>query len=237
VNLRSGGGRPLVIGHRGAGAVAPDNSLEGLAAAIAAGADLVEFDVGPGLLLGHSPRELPPRPLSLDDAFDFLAASEAGIHVDLKVVGIEPEIAAAVRRHGLAERVIVSSTWARSLRRFARLSPELPRAIGYPRDRYGAARVPWPVAATTAAAGSLRAVMPARVPALLGLARANVLALHHALVSPAVLRATHAHGAALFVWSADDAVLVERLAALGVDGIVSGDPEMAAKVLATLNQA
>ncbi len=37
--------RPLNLGHRGARALAPENTLAGMAAAVAAGADGVEFDV------------------------------------------------------------------------------------------------------------------------------------------------------------------------------------------------
>ena len=47
-----------VIGHRGAAAVAPANTLRSLEAAVAAGADLVEFDVGGDLTLAHSKREV-----------------------------------------------------------------------------------------------------------------------------------------------------------------------------------
>src|SRR5215475_8462662 len=36
---------PLIIGHRGASAVAPENTMAAFQAAIAAGADGVEFDV------------------------------------------------------------------------------------------------------------------------------------------------------------------------------------------------
>ena len=50
--VRRRDGRPLVIGHRGAAAVAPENTIEALAAGVEAGADAVEFDVGVGLLLG-----------------------------------------------------------------------------------------------------------------------------------------------------------------------------------------
>jgi len=55
VNLRRGDGPPLVIGHRGAAAVAPENTLEALQAAIAVGAQLVEFDIGPDGFLGQKP--------------------------------------------------------------------------------------------------------------------------------------------------------------------------------------
>src|SRR5476649_2130039 len=54
VNLRREGDLPLVIGHRGAAALAPENTLASLEAAVAAGVELVEFDVGAGLVLGHS---------------------------------------------------------------------------------------------------------------------------------------------------------------------------------------
>jgi len=237
LNLRRHADRPLVVGHRGAGALVPDNSLEGLAVAVAAGADLVEFDLCQGLLLGHSARELAESPLSFDDALEFLAPHDVGVYVDLKLVGIEGEVAAAVRRHGLEARTVVSTTSARSLRSLARIAPALPRVIGYPHDRAGVTRLSWPRSVTAPAAAALRAVMPLRAPALLAVARANVLALHQGLVSPAVVRAVHARGGAIFAWPVRDPAEVRRLAAAGVDAIVTGNPEMAFDALATLNRS
>jgi glycerophosphoryl diester phosphodiesterase len=109
-------GRPLVVGHRGAPRLAPPNTLDGLAAAVAAGADMVEFDVGAGLVLGH-PGETPPGPPpSLDQALAALAPHGIGIHVDLKERGIEGAVAEAVRRHGVAGRTCVSATWPEAVR-------------------------------------------------------------------------------------------------------------------------
>jgi glycerophosphoryl diester phosphodiesterase len=231
VNVRRDGGRPLVIGHRGAAAVAPENTLAALEAAVAAGADLVEFDVGADLMLGHSPREVPEEQLGLDEALDFLRTHSIGVHLDLKQVGAERAAVDAIERHGMRERAIVSTAWPRTARALAVLAPDVPRAIGYPRDRYGMARFRWPRAVTRGGAAALRTAMPARVPVLLRWARANTLALHHALLSRAAVRASHALGAPVLAFTANDEALVERLAALGVDAIVTDDPAMAMRVL------
>jgi len=221
-----------VIGHRGARAVAPENTLASLEAAVAAGADIVEFDISPRLQLAHSADEVPRDPVDLDAALDYLRAQGIGLHLDVKLPGYEWEVVQLVRRHRLDDRAIVSTAWAGVTRTFARLAPELPRAIGYPRDRYGVARLPWPGTLTRAGAGSLRAVMPARLPLLLRRARANALALHHTLCSPASVAAAHRVGAPVLAWTANDPTVVRRLASLGIDGIVSDDPGMA---LATLS--
>jgi len=230
---RRNGRRPLVIGHRGAAAVAPENTLASLEAAVAARADLVEFDVAADLTLSHSPWEMPGETLDLDGALEYLRAHGCGVHLDLKHVGIEEEAVAAIRRHGLGGRAIVSTAWPRAGRRLAAIAPELPRAIGYPRDRYGISRIRWPAALTAPGAAALRAAMPARVPVMLRWARANVLALHHALVSRAAVRRAHAVGVPVLAWTANDAALVARLGELGVDAIVSDDPAMAVATLET----
>ena len=52
----------LRIGHRGAAALAPENTLAAMRTAIAAGVDMVEFDVAPGLVVGHDRRPPGPSP-------------------------------------------------------------------------------------------------------------------------------------------------------------------------------
>lgn len=235
LSLRRGDGLPLVIGHRGAAALAPENTLAALSAAVAAGVDLVEFDVGAAFVLGHSEHEVPDEPVSLDDALAFLREHGVGVHVDLKASGIEDEIVAALRRHDLIGRAVVSTVSGSSTRLLAELAPELDRAITYPHDRHGISGFSWPQTVTNAGATALRAVMPLRVPPLIKLARANVLSLHHALASRATIAAAHALGAPVLVWTVNEPKQVERLTALGVDAIISDNPEMVCRVLATLN--
>ena len=228
-------GRPLVIGHRGAAALAPENTLASLAAAVYAGADLVEFDVGAGLMLGHSAEEMPVDAVSLDEALEFLAAHGVGAHVDVKALGIEPQVVEALHRHGLTERAVVSAALAKSVRAFAVIAPDIPRAIGYPYDRHGAAGIRWPKAITVPAAGALRSAMPLRLPLLLRTSRATVASLHSRLVSPAVVRAAHARRVPVLAWTVNDPALVERLVAAGVDAIVTDNPGLVLETLGTLN--
>lgn len=231
MNLRRADGRPLVIGHRGAAAVAPENTLASLEAAVAAGVDLVEFDISPGLRLGHSLGELPADAIDLGVALEYIREHHVGAHLDVKLPGYEAEVIAALRAHGLEDRSLVSTAFAATARRVAELAPGLPVAIGYPRDQHGVSRFPWPGALTRGGAAALRAAMPARIPLLLRHAHANVLALHHALCSPQAVRAAHRRGAPVLAWTANEPEIVRRVTAAGVDGIVSDDPKMA---LATL---
>ena len=234
--LRRVGGPPLVIGHRGAAALAPENTLASLEAAVAAGADLVEFDVGPDLRLGHSARERPSDQLSLDEALAFLASADVGVHVDAKAPGYEDAIVQAVRRHGLEQRAVVSAAYSVTTRRLAQLAPSLPRAIGYPHDRHGVSRLRWPAALSRAGAAALRQGMPLRLPLLIRRSHANVLSLHHTLCSRAAVAASHRFGAPILAWTVNDPACVRRLADLGVDAIVSDDPEMVREALGRLGR-
>lgn len=232
--LRAEAGRPLVIGHRGAAALAAENTLASLEAAIAAGADIVEFDISPGLRLGHSLDELAGDDLSLEEALEFLGGHDVGLHLDVKLPGYEDGVLQALRRHRLEERAYVSTAFALTGRRIAARAPWCTVAIGYPRDRVGISQLRWPGSLTRAGAASLRRVMPVRVPVLLRWARADALSLHHTLCSHAVVSVAHRLGAPVLAWTANDPEAVRRLVAAKVDGIVSDDPKMALETLATL---
>ena len=220
-----------MIGHRGARAVAPENSRAALEAAVAAGADLVEFDISPGLVVAHDPADVSDDSPTLDEALEYLASRGIGVHLDVKLPGYEREVVAAVDRHGLRDRAMFSTAYAAASRRLAALAPGLPVAIGYPRDRYGVSRVRWPEGLTRAGAAALRAAMPVRIPVLLAWGRANALSLHHTLCSRTAVATAHRLGAPVFAWTVNDEEALRRVVAAGVDGIVSDDPE---KALATL---
>jgi len=235
VNLRRGE-RPLLIGHKGAAALEPENTLGSLSRAVALGCDLVEFDVLPldgRLVLGHSPEEFPDKPASLDDALALLAASGVGAQVDLKWHGYEAETVDAIARHGSVDRVLVSTCHARSLRAIAALEPRVTRGITYPYDRSGVSQRPALAPLTRAALASLRAFLPLRIGTLLAGAEASAAVLHHAVVSRAVVAKAHAQSAAVLAWTVDDVPALERVLAAGVDGVITNDPGLISQYTAS----
>ena len=252
MELRAGA-RPLRVGHKGAAALAPENTLRSLARAVELGCDLVEFDVlelqDGTLVLAHSDdllevshgaargrvrgqslpvlREVAPELPTLDEALEQLGPSgTVGIQVDLKGSGFEEGVAAAIRRHGLIDRSVVSTFHVPSLLRLARIEPALPRGLTYPVDRRGISqrRLLVPVAAGAAAA--LRRALPWRIAGLLDQARASAAMLHYSVVSPAAVARAHAHGAAVWAWTVDDELLLERMLAAGVDAVITNDPRI-----------
>jgi glycerophosphoryl diester phosphodiesterase len=228
-------GRPLAIGHRGAAALAPANTLASFEAAVQLGVDAVEFDVierpDGSLVLGHSAHEAGVRPLPLDDALDWLRETAVVLHVDAKAPGYEDGVVEALRRHGLVERSFVSTARPASVRRFAELAPELARALSYPEDRLGVSRSP--LAAPFVAGGlhALRHALPRRIERMLRDAHATAASLHHALLSAATVRRCHALGVPVVAWTVNDPRRLHELVALGVDGIVSDDPRIFAATL------
>ena len=248
-----------MIGHRGAAARAPENTLRGFRLAVEQGVDIVEFDVialprGP-LVVAHSDRleeithgaargrahqltldglrQLAPDLPTLDDALGFFAGDAVGVglHVDLKLATRLEEVGAALQRHGVAARSVVSSCNAAALRRIARDEPRVRIGFTDPEDRFGVSRRPWLHPAVAAGLRALRASVPRRLAGWLRTSGASALMLQHALVTPEAVRRAHALGASVIAWTVDEPADVERVDAAGVDGIVTNDPVM---LLATL---
>jgi glycerophosphoryl diester phosphodiesterase len=219
----------LRIGHRGAAALAAENTIASLTLAVELGCDLVELDViglDGTLLLAHSPEELPGEPATFDEALAFLAPTGRGIQVDLKEAGTEAAIVDALRRHDLVERSLVSTVWPRSLRVLRELEPELARGLTYPEDRrrLSGRRVLGRLVRPGLAV--LRSVLPLRISRMLAAASANVAVLHMQVVSGAVVRRCHALDVPVLAWTALTADQVRRLDRLGVDGVIADDPRI-----------
>jgi glycerophosphoryl diester phosphodiesterase len=250
VRLLRGDGPLIRVGHRGAAALAPENTLRSFEAALAHGVDAIEFDVldlvGGPLVLAHSNdlaevshgaasgtvrdrsltelRELAPELPTLDEALEFLAARDVAAHVDLKLTTRLDELADALVRHGVADRSVVSSFNRASLAAARARAPQLRIGFTYPEDRYGVSRRRALQPAIRVGTLALRRAIVARVPAMIERAGAAALMLQHAVVSAAAVERAHRLGVGVWAWTVDDPAELARVEAAGVDAVITNDP-------------
>ncbi|MEK6274863.1 MAG: glycerophosphodiester phosphodiesterase [Actinomycetota bacterium] len=232
MKLLRGDGPLIRIGHRGAAALAPPNTIEAVEAALAIGVDMVELDVlgrpDRTLVLGHSHRELGAEPVALEDVFAFLAerSPETGLVADVKGGGFERELVDALRRHDLVGRAVASTYGLGTLRALRRLEPDLIRSRTYPpnRLRIGGRRTFLPVAGPLRM--GVRWTLPFRIEAIVGEAEASAVTLDHRLVTRAVVERCHSLGVAVLTWTVNSRRALRKLDGFGVDGVITDDPRI-----------
>ncbi len=223
----------LVIAHRGLPGKAPENSLAGIEAALGLGVDMVEIDVverAGELIVAHSVDEAGPESPRLEEALDLFAVRagpEVGIHLDVKPSGVEAGVVGELRRHTLEGRALVSSTSASVVRAVRGLEPTIATALGYPFDRAGVAdRRLLPEAVLRGALAAMRLALPFRAVRKARAARADVLSLHHLVVSEETVCRCQGRGIAVFAWTVNERDVLDRVLALGVDGVVTDEPAL-----------
>ncbi len=77
-----------------------------------------------------------------------------------------------------------------------------------------------------AALTGYRALLPRRARRALAEGRYDAIMAHWRVVTPALVRAVAEGGGQLYVWTVDDARLIAKLTAMGVDGIITNDPRL-----------
>ena len=229
-----------VTAHRGASAYAPEHTFAAYDLALEQGAEMLELDVRPTadgeLLVVHDPTllrtaldsrhvsrltrgdvmALDPlvRPLTLDAVFERYGR-RARLLVELKepTPVWEQRAVDAISRHGLADEAIVQSFDARALRRLRTAAPCL-------------------------AVASLHLVTPITSRRLRAIARyAGGIGVWHRSIDQAFVLRAHAAGLAVRAWTVNGDGEIERLLALGVDGIITDVPDVARAAIARASAA
>jgi glycerophosphoryl diester phosphodiesterase len=223
------------VGHKGADHVAPGNTIESFEAALAHGVDMIEFDVlrtrDGRLVLAHDYGDAQRREcLTLEQGLEhFAGEAYAGVEldVDLKLPGYEPEVVEGLSRHRLVERSLVSTMYTESLDRLGELEPALRRGWSVPRVQRDYLKAPLYVRVPVyGMARYMRARMPRLAAARIRAGGCEAIMAHRILVSRRLVRAVHASGGQLYVWTVDDAAKIRALEKLGVDGVVTNDPRL-----------
>jgi glycerophosphoryl diester phosphodiesterase len=235
LRLLRGDGPLLRIGHRGAAALAPANTIEAAEAALVHGVDLVELDVFGGsnrkLVLSHSRRELTDEPVALDDMLAFLAENgpTTGILADVKFAGRERELVDALRAHGLMERAIASTSNVSTLQNLRRLEPSLARSRTFPRGRVYLGGHRTFIHVMGPVQWAMRVTLPVRARKLVDEVGASALTLNHRVVTRGTVERCHELGVAVFAWTVNNPEVARRLDELGVDGVITDDPRIFAE--------
>lgn len=229
----------ITTAHRAGPPPAPENTLAALERAIEAGADRAEIDVqrtrdgevvvvhdadlmrmaGDRRRIRETPyAELarviqqpddgsPPTERRVATLADFLQRSEdrIGILVELKYYGPDPGLAAAVvkavREAGMSSEVRIMSLDYAAVRQVERLAPRI--STGY---------------VVAAAVGDI-----GRLPV-------DFIAVTRGRVTPRLIRTAHDRGLEVHAWVVNTAAEMADLIERGVDGLITDDPALAARV-------
>ena len=217
----------LHIGHRGARAYAPENTVTSFRKAIEIGVDAIEIDVrktkdnqivvihdadvkrttnGKGLVSELTLEQIKSftamegeKIPTLQEAFDFLD-KKVKVLIELKEVGVEEAVLAAVRERGLEKNVVIVSFLEDALRKVRELDKTVETGLIYAKH-----------------SNPVKAALELKANYLLALYRFT----HSANVKKA-----HENGLKIIVWTINTPEEVEEYAKKGVDGIASDKPDI-----------
>lgn len=236
--------RPLVIGHRGYHARAPENTLVAIREAFDAGADAVEIDLARTadghLVLLHDrtvDRTTDGRGAIAELTLEQVRKLDAGSWKDQRYAGepvptFDEALATAAGRgpllldlkaEGLLE-LISSAVRAKGM---------LDQVVlcCWTNTQAADARRHLPEA-PACKLGSVPNNLPADWFANLLGQGLRALSLNYQSLSPEVIRAAHLRAMPVYAWTVNDAGSMTMLAAMGVDGILTDDPVLALKARA-----
>jgi glycerophosphoryl diester phosphodiesterase len=228
--------RFLRIGHRGAAAHAPDNTLSGLLQAAQLGADMVEFDVqrtadGHAILVHDTHlvdaegRNWPVRQSNLarlqtidlgqgtqvptlEQALELCLEQQLGVYIEIKDGAVVADVAAAVRKYDMASTAIAASFRPDWLAELKAQAPEISTSILFGSPHLDAVKLAQSIQASY--------VHPCW----------ERLFDRCTLLSPQWLARARRAGLGIICWHEEDPQAIAALRRVGVDGICSDAPEL-----------
>jgi glycerophosphoryl diester phosphodiesterase len=240
------------IGHKGADAIAPGNTIPSYEAAVEHGVDVIEIDIvrpesdfadgsdwrnapagpapGEPLLNGHDWADVRRRdPMTMDEALDAFTRpplDSVEIDVDIKLAGREDEIVAAVRDRGLMERTMASTMEVSTIELLREIAPEMRVGWTYPKVGRDWTRTWWRRAMAGSAVPFIRRRLPRIASETLPRLGVDAMWIFHPLASARLASIAHDAGIELIAWTVDDLAQMRKLAQIGVDGICTNDPRL-----------
>ncbi|WP_420585223.1 glycerophosphodiester phosphodiesterase family protein [Ruegeria sp.] len=232
--------RAEVIGHRGAAAVRPENTMAAVVKAIEDGADWVEIDVQESaddvVIVAHDSdfMKLAGVPLKVWDAtMDDIAEIDIGSwfgpeYADERTPTLREVLEAA---KGKSKVIIELKYYGHDVdleNRVAAIVEEMEMqddiatmSLKYPAvQKMKSIRPDW-------RAGVLAATAVGDLTGLEG----DFIAVNAGMGSPGLVRSVHAAGKDIYVWTVNDPLQMSAMASMGVDGLITDRPAMANEVL------
>ena len=228
---------PLIIGHRGASAVAPENTMASFHEAVAVGADGIEFDVrltrdGVPVIIHDSTlrrtarlphriaeltwpelQQLDQTVPSLNELLTLFESNKLMMYVEIKCDSPSERLPLAeaccklINQHSVKERVIVGSFDLAVLKVVRSIDSEIKTAASFE------------LAISTASPLSDQYILDKT-----STVEACVLALYHRLARKRLVEKAKLAGLWVAVWTVDNPEWVQRARALGIDALITNDP-------------
>jgi glycerophosphoryl diester phosphodiesterase len=216
----------LRIGHRGARAYAPENTLTSFKKALEIGVDAVELDVrktkdnqlvvihdadvkrttdGEGLVSELTLKEIKSfsaegeKILTLDETLEFLD-KKVKVFVELKETGVEEQVLSIVHKKGLEKNVVIISFLEDALKKVRELDSDIETGLIYATHK-----------------NPLKAALDLK---------ANYLFALYRFTHTANVEKAHECGLKVVVWTINKPEEVAEYAKKGVDGIASDKPDI-----------
>jgi len=217
----------MIMGHRGAKALEPENTLLSIRRAMEIGVDAVEIDVhltkdkevvvihdstvdrttnGKGPVGSYTLEEIKKLDAgkgekipTLKEVIEFVK-DKVRLIIELKEEGTEDKVVGLIKGYNMFDSAYIISFWHMLVKKIKEMDSRI---------KTGVLLVGCPVDACIARSAS-----------------ADALVMNYAFVSKGLVDKAHQEGLKVFIWNIDDRDMLKPYLDMGVDGIGSNDPRI-----------